>query len=152
MLWNTIQLLFPKETAARAEDRKKSSENVEVATKKPVLVIGEERQPQLRNSGFVRRTTRPTPWRQLPGVDAHERGRPLGRHSSFQRASMLTTLESWQPVGDRNARVAVSAAGRARTRRAVSAQTRSPQTLRQEQEDAALAAWLQESYISEAGI
>lgn len=152
MLWNTIQLLFPKETAARAEDRKKSSENVEVATKKPVLVIGEERQPQLRNSGLVRRTTRPTPWRQLPGVDAQERGRPLGRYSSFQRASMLTTVESWQPVGDRNARVAVSAAGRARTRRAVSTQIRSPQTLRQEQEDAALAAWLQDSYISEAGI
>lgn len=146
VLWNTIQLLFPKETAARAEDRKKSSEDVEVAaTKNPVLV-------EHRNSRLVRRPTRPTPWRQLPGVDAQERGRALGRYSSFQRASVLATVESWQPVGDRNARVAVSAAGRARIRRPVSTRIRSPQTLQQEQDDAALAARLQNSYISEAGI
>lgn len=130
VLWNTIQLLFPQEAAARMKDQKSNKESRDKETLRSV-----EAESQLRLGGVRRRIVRPVPWREL-GAGTRERPNV---QTSFRRASEVTEYPHY-PEGFLRLRV----------QRPTTAAWRSPDVRRQEEEDAALAARLQESYISEA--
>lgn len=159
VLWNTIQLLFPQETAARLKDQK-NCENDEISQR--VGSEGTEQADSHLRLGLVRRTARPIPWRELVTA-SRETERSRSYLSLFGRVS--DAVESGQPTVNYPNRLI-----RVRVRRPTSllrnpatliqqnddrrsimpSSWRSPETLRQEEEDAALAARLQQSFISEA--
>jgi hypothetical protein len=149
VLWNTIQLLFPRETA----DRIKEQKSRELEKKKLTDAIGKPTVKNLQHpTGFVRRTLRPVPWRQLPTSNTNnlDGARPISSNGSFQRAStILRSLQTAAHVveptnGLFGSRVQQQRGGSGNTwqrRQGAAAISR------QEQEDAALAARLQESFI-----
>lgn len=159
VLWNTIQLLFPQETAARLKDQKSNREK-DNQTLMESSRTAVEAESQLR-LGLVRRRiiSRPVPWRELGTSRVTEQLRPNvgsaseslrwrgpGNHASFRRASEV--LESAQSASNYP-----NGFLRLRGRRpTTSSSWRNPEIQRQEEEDAALAARLQESFISEAGL
>ncbi|KAH8931069.1 hypothetical protein BDL97_19G003100 [Sphagnum fallax] len=149
VLWNTIQLLFPREAA----DRIKEQKSRELEEKKLTDATGKPTVKNLQHpTGFVRRTLRPVPWRQLPTSNTNnlDGARPISSNGSFQRAStILRSLQTAAHVveptnGLFGSRVQQQRGGSGNTwprRQAAAAISR------QEQEDAALAARLQESFI-----
>ncbi|CAM6066104.1 unnamed protein product [Sphagnum tenellum] len=149
VLWNTIQLLFPREAA----DRIKEQKSRELEKKKLTDATGKPNVKNLQHpTGFVRRTLRPVPWRQLPTSNTNnlDGARPISSNGSFQRAStILRSLQTAAHVveptnGLFGSRVQQQRGGSGNTwprRQAAAAISR------QEQEDAALAARLQESFI-----
>lgn len=158
VLWNTIQLLFPQETAARLKDQKYNREKDNQTLMDSARTV--EAESQLRLGLVRRRITRPVPWRELGvvtrgteqsrpntggGASESLRWRGPGNQGSFRRASeVLDTAQSapHYPHGFL----------RLRGRRPTTSSYRNPEIQRQEEEDAALAARLQESFISEAGL
>lgn len=153
VLWNTIQLLFPQETAARLKDHKSNREKDNQTLVDSARTV--EAESQLRLGLVRRRIIRPVPWRDLGtsrggteqsrpnagGASESLRWRGPGNQPSFRRASeVLESPQSNYPNGFI----------RLRARRPTSSTGRSLEIQRQEEEDAALAARLQESFISEA--
>ncbi len=148
VLWNTIQLLFPREAA----DRIKEQKSRELEKKKLTDATGKPTVKNLQHpTGFVRRTLRPVPWRQLPTSNTNnlDGARPISSNGSFQRAStILRSLQTAAHVveptnGLFGSRVQQrGGSGNTWPRRQAAAAIS-----RQEQEDAALAARLQESFI-----
>jgi len=151
VLWNTIQLLFPQETAARLKDQKSSREKDNRTLTDSAKTVEADSQHRL---GLVRRRfTRPVPWRELGTASAgtehlrlnvggpSESVRGSGIRASFRRASEM--LESTLPASN-------YPPGFLQMQRSL-ASWRNPDIRRQEEEDAALAARLQESFITEDG-
>ncbi|CAM6018651.1 unnamed protein product [Sphagnum balticum] len=92
VLWNTIQLLFPRETA----DRIKEQKSRELEKKKLTDATGKATVKNLQHpTGFVRRTLRPVPWRQLPTSNTnnldvqHQRG---GSGNIWQRRQATAAI------------------------------------------------------------
>lgn len=167
VLWNTIHLLFPKETAARLKDQTETREKYIKPNSDTMSRAGQaELQPPV---GLLRRINRPTPWRDLTTARGTEGLRPnvgsltfsrgserlrltAGNLTSFRRASEV--LELGQSTLGYLARPRADGYQQMRDSRPTSSSSynRSSHVLRQEEEDAALAARLQESFILEAGL
>jgi hypothetical protein len=166
VLWNTIQLLFPKETAARLNDQKNSEKYTEPDRK--TVSRAEQAESQL-GAGVARRISLPMPWRNpttaagrtetlgsnvrsLTFSRGSERPRLTARNlTSFRRASEVLELGQ-SPLAHPSGRVGGYQQMRGRRPTGSSSYTRGPHVLRQEEEDAALAARLQESFLLEAGL
>lgn len=150
VLWNTIQLLFPLETAARLKDQKNCREDNRTLKDSAKTV---EADSQHRVGLVRRRFARPVPWRELGTTSTgtehlrlnvggpSESFRGPGIRASFRRASEM--LESTLPASN-------YPPGFLQMQRSL-ASWRNPEIRRQEEEDAALAARLQESFITEEG-
>lgn len=159
VLWNTIQLLFPQEAAARLKDQK---ENCPGKNNKPEgAPVSTESQVR---PGVIRRISRPTPWRELsrssrgterlrPNAGSLTFARPerlrltANNLTSFRRASEV--LESGQSTADYPNPSSLRVDG---YQQLLGRRSTPSYRSRQEAEDAALAARLQESFISEAGL